>query len=221
VEQIDNFAVKAVNSLLDMDLKSLPLAEDIKILIKKIPKIESSSAKAFLDKGIYLIHKGISELILYLNLEEFVKFLRTHSVNQKPPKECSNVFISEDKQYILIKTEFVIDNMTKTRLENGPLKNVLTIRQMNEGLVKGLALGWRFYKELNSGKTLQDLEEETGQNHRTIDRYINLVYLSPNIIDNIFNNINPKNFRLKELKILASTHADFKDQEREWGYLPN
>jgi DNA invertase Pin-like site-specific DNA recombinase len=223
VEQIDSFANKAVNNILDMDLKELGneiLGQDMKLLIKKIPQIKNENIKAFLDKAIYLVKDNVSELIIYINIDEFIKFLRSHSVddyyNQKV-KKAENISISEDKKHIVIKTEFVIDNQSKTRLENGPLKNALTITEMNEGLVRGLALGWTYFKELNSGKTLHELEKEVGQNHRTIDRYVNLTYLSPNIVDDIFNNKNPKNLRLKDLKTLAYTSINFKDQEREWG----
>jgi hypothetical protein len=226
VEQIDSFAAKAVDKILDFDLSSLlGLGQDIKILIKKIPAIKTEQIKSFLHKGIYIVRENISELIIYLDIEELGTFVKARHdpayFNHKNIKPDSNISISNDGKNLIIRTEFVIDNISQTRLAQGPLKNVLTIRQMNEGLVRGLALGCRFYKELNSGKTLHDLEKETGQNHRTIDKYINLVYLSPNIIGNIFNNINPKNFRLKELKTLAYTHVNFKDQEREWGHVYN
>jgi hypothetical protein len=71
--------------------------------------------------------------------------------NQKI-KKAENISISEDKKYIVVKSEFVIDNQSKTRLENGPLKNALTIREMNEGLVRGLALGWNIPKNLKRVK---------------------------------------------------------------------
>lgn len=84
--------------------------------------------------------------------------------------------------------------------------------------MRGLALGWKFIRTLEQGKTLRDIEKEVGQNYRTIDRYINLTYLSPNIVSDIFNNKNPKNLRLKDLKTLAYTHLNFKEQEQKWGY---
>jgi hypothetical protein len=222
VEQIDNFAIKAINSLLDIDLKHFGngiISNDIKMLIKKIPHMEPTHIKGFVDKAVYLVRDGVSELDIYIDIEEFIKFLRSHSVdsyyNQKVIKDHENISITEDKKQILIKTEFVIDNLSSTRLANGPLKNVLTIRQMNEGLIRGLALGWKYVKELEKGKTVKDLEKETGQNHRTIQRYINLSYLSPVIVHDIFENKNPENLRLKELLIIAS-YENFKEQQEIW-----
>jgi hypothetical protein len=62
---------------------------------------------------------------------------------------------------------------------------------------------------------VKDLEKETGQNHRTIQRYINLSYLSPNIVHDIFENKNPKNLRLKKVLTIA-TYENFKEQEKMW-----
>lgn len=56
-------------------------SENIKLLIKKIPHIEKDSIKAFLDKGAYFVREGVSELTLYLDIEEFIKFLKTHNVS--------------------------------------------------------------------------------------------------------------------------------------------
>lgn len=223
VEQIDNFAVKAISKILDFDFSSWNcFGQDIKIFLKKIPTLKQEHIKVFLNKGIYIKRENISELVIYLSIEEFTKFIKTHyddsGFNEKNLPIDNNISLSSDGTELIIKTEFVIDNMTKTSLAQGPLKNVLTVTQMNEGLVRGLALGWKFMRMLEQGKTLRDIEKEVGQNYRTIDRYINLTYLSPNIVSDIFNNKNPKNLRLKDLKTLAYTHLNFKEQEQKWGY---
>lgn len=222
VEQIDAFAGKSINHILDMDLKGFGdgiLAEDFKLFIKKVPTIKSDNMKMFIAKAVYLVKEGVSELIIYIDIAEFIKFLHSHSVDNYYNEKaipCDGISVSKDKKQIIIRTEFVIDNMTKTRLTNGPLRNVLTIREMNEGLVRGLALGWKFAKALYAGKTLKDLEKESGLQHRTIYRYINLRYLSPKIIKDIFNNKNPKNIRLVELMALADRHINFREQEKVW-----
>ncbi len=82
--------------------------------------------------------------------------------------------------------------------------------------MRGLALGWKFAKEMERGKTARELEKETGLQHRTIYRYINLKYLSPRIIKDIFENKNPTNLRLSELMGLADKYLDFMEQENFW-----
>ncbi len=208
-------------------------SENIKLLIKKIPHIEKDSIKAFLDKGVYFVREGVSELILYLNIEEFIKFLKTHNVsdyyNHKAVGDWAGKFsVSEDKKQILIKTEFVIDNSSSAKLRATCANNIITVRQMNESLVRGLELGWKFAKEMERGKpakpakttktakTVRELEKETGLQHRTIYRYINLKYLSPRIVQDIFENKNPHNLRLSELMTLADKHLDFAEQGKEW-----
>jgi hypothetical protein len=89
---------------------------------------------------------------------------------------------------------------------------------MNETLVRGIAYGWKFSKELEEGKTAIDLERETGLQKRRISKYINLKYFSPKIIKDIFDNKNPNNFRLEELLNVAE-QSNFIEQEKEWGNI--
>jgi uncharacterized protein YerC len=160
--------------------------------------------------------------LIYLNTGELTKFIKTHYdesyFNEKNLPLDNNVSLSSDDKELIVKAEFVIDNLTKTSLAQGPLKNVLTIRQMNEGLVRGLATGWKFMRMLKQGKSVLEIEKETGQNHRTTQRYINLSYLSTSIVQDIFENKNPRNMRLKELLTLAS-YENFKEQEKEWNLI--
>jgi hypothetical protein len=92
------------------------------------------------------------------------------------------------------------------------------VSKMNETLVRGIAYGWKFAKEMEQGKTAVDLEGETGLQRRTIYRYVNLKYLSPKIVKDIFENRNPKNIRLVELMDLADNY-DFSEQERMWSII--
>ncbi len=107
----------------------------------------------FIDKAAYLIKDGVSELIIYISIADFIKFLHSYSVDDYYNEKlisCDNICISKDKNQIIIRTEFVIDNMTKNRSVHGPLKNALTIREINEGL----ALSWKYMKVLAQGKKI-------------------------------------------------------------------
>lgn len=92
----------------------------------------------------------------------------------------------------------------------------LTIRQLNESLVRGLARGWQLKKRVEQGIIIRELEKEMHLTKRTIMRYINLCYLSPRIVADILEYNNPHNMTLRELMNLAEGESDFERQEKEW-----
>jgi len=95
----------------------------------------------------------------------------------------------------------------------------LTIRQLNESLVRGLARGWQLKKRVEQGIIIRELEKEMHMTKRTIMRYINLCYLSPRIVADILEYRNPRNLTLRELMNLAEGNVDLKEQEKEWNKL--
>ena len=104
---------------------------------------------------------------------------------------------------IILKDTFYIDNVTSTRLQNGTANNILTVRQLNESIVRGLARAWQLKKLIEKGKTTREWEKESGMNKRTFAGYLNLCYLSPKIVADILEYRNPRNMSLKEWMNLA------------------
>ncbi|WP_424244252.1 DNA invertase Pin-like site-specific DNA recombinase [Elusimicrobium posterum] len=180
-EQIDKIALEAIGLIRDINLRDI-LPEDIKLAIKHIEPFHMSNVKSFLSKGIYLKKESASELILYVNIVELIKYIQRHNnpnyLNDKNNKNDGSITLSSDKKELIIKVEFVIDNTSTTKLRNTCSNNVLTITQMNESLVRAIAYGWKFAKAIESGKTVTELEKESGLQRRRIYKYINLTYLS-------------------------------------------
>ena len=92
----------------------------------------------------------------------------------------------------------------------------LTIRQLNESFVRGLARGWQLKKRVDQGIIIRELEKEMHMTKRTIMRYINLCYLSPRIVADILEYKKPANLTLRELMNLADRQMDFAEQEKVW-----
>ena len=92
----------------------------------------------------------------------------------------------------------------------------LTVRQLNESLVRGLARGWQLKKRIEQGVIIRESEKEMHMTKRTIMRYINLCYLSPRIVADILEYKNPANLPLMELMNLADSQMDFAEQEKVW-----
>lgn len=131
-------------------------------------------------------------------------------VDSKPLK------IERIEDTIYLRDSFMVDNISSVRLRNGSARNILTIRQLNESLVRGLARGWQLKKRMEQGLNIRELEKEMHMTKRTIMRYINLCYLSPRIVADILEYKNPANLTLRELMNLADSQMDFAEQEKVW-----
>lgn len=99
------------------------------------------------------------------------------------------------------------------KLQNGSARNILTVRQLNESLVRGLARGWQPKKMIEKGMPTRECEKTSGMNKRTFARYLNLCYLSPRIVADILEYHNPRNMTLRELINWTGGEGDFKRQE--------
>ena len=135
----------------------------------------------------------------------------------KPVHVPTNLVTPEiDEETLTLRDEFYIDNVSSTRLQHGTAQNILTVRQLNESLVRGLARAWKLKKLLEKGLTTRELEKASGMNKRNFARYIHLCYLSPRIVADILEYKNPRKLTLKELMNLAEGHVDFEKQEQNW-----
>ena len=117
---------------------------------------------------------------------------------------------------LYVRSTFMVDNVSSVKLQNGSVRNILTVRQLNESLVRGLARGWQLKKRMEHGIIIRELEKEMHMTKRTIMRYINLCYLSLHIVANILEYNNPHNMTLRELMNLADGKSDFERQEKVW-----
>ncbi len=120
----------------------------------------------------------------------------------------------DEKLYV--RNTFIVDNVSSMKLQNGRARNILTVRQLNESLVRGLSRGWQLKRLLEKGKSLRECEAASGMNKRTIARYLNLCYLSPKILADILEYRNPRNMTLKELMTLGEGETGFREQEKAW-----
>lgn len=176
-------------------------------------ELSKNEAKTYLDRVV--CHKIGKEcyVTIYLKKQAFEAFLEKH-ITENPPGGGVRAQIKGDS--IILKDTFYIDNVTSTRLQNGTSNNILTVRQLNESLVRGLARAWQCKKMIVSGMTSREWEKASGMNKRTFARYLNLCYLSPRIVADILEYRNPRNMSLKELMNLAEGNVDFEKQEKIW-----
>ncbi len=205
VEQLDNFVLDVLRQT---DLETIePLADRIGITDKQMSAWIIKAVCQSVDKKHYLT--------LFLDEKQIKTDLGScPKITEKLARKPLAVERMEDKLYV--HGTFMVDNVSSVKLRNGTARNILTIRQLNESLVRGLARGWQLKKRIEQGLNIRELEQEQHMTKRTIMRYINLCYLSPRIVADILEYKNPNNLTLRELMNLAEGHVDFEKQEKIW-----
>lgn len=202
-----NGAHLAVEQLDRLVLQSIQNGDYSDILLRVTAKnLLGNEAKRYLERVICQKEGKACHVTIYLKKQLFETFLEG-KYTEDASKEVSRAQIKGEG--IVLQDRFYMDNVSFTRLQNGSCNNILTVRQLNESLVRGVARAWQLKKLIASGQTTREWEKNSGLNKRTFARYLNLCYLSPKIVADILEYRNPRNMSLKELMNLASEVVNF------------
>lgn len=204
VVQLDGFVL---DTICRADLSGLDLQADSSY-------IGFNEAKTCLTRAVCIKTGTDCHLQLELDKNLFLDICRKNPTQEQRKNDLLVPDMGENT--ITLRATFYIDNVSSARLQNGTANNILTVRQLNESLVRGLARAWQCKKMIEKGQSTREWEKASGMNKRTFARYLNLCYLSPKIVADILEYKNPRNMSLKELMNLAEGHMDFKAQEKCW-----
>ena len=204
-EQLDSFVIQMLKNA---DFDSIePLANRDNITVEQM--------KAWVNKVICQTVEKAHYITVFLDEGQIKKDLGNCPKNTvKPTDKLFPLERIDEKIYI--RDNFIVDNISSVKLQNLGSKNILTVRQINESLVRGLARGWQFKKMLERGLNMKEMERANNMGKRTIMRYLNLCYLSPRVVADILEYRNPCNLTLRELMNLAEGNVDFSKQEKMW-----
>ena len=205
VEQLDSFVLKTLKMTDFGDLE--PLADR--------DRLTDSQMQNWIEKAICQSMDKTHYLSIFLN-EKQVKADLSACPRVSGPAESRTISAERLDGTLYIRNTFVVDNVSSVKLQNGTARNILTVRQLNESLVRGLARGWQLKRLLERGKPLRECEKVSGMNKRTFARYLNLCYLSPRIVADILEYNNPRTMSLKELMNLAERESNCEAQEKVW-----
>lgn len=205
VEQLDGFVLDVLRQT---DLETIEsLADRIGITDKQMSAWIIRAICQSVDKKHYLT--------LFLDEKQIKADLSScPKITEKLAHKPLAVERMEDKLYV--RGTFMVDNVSTVKLQNGSARNILTVRQLNESLVRGLARGWQLKKRIEQGLFMEEIEKDQHTTKRTITRYVNLCYLSPRIVGDILEYKNPANLTLRELMNLAEGQVDFEAQCILW-----
>ena len=204
-EQLDSFVIQMLKNA---DFDSIePLANRDNITVEQM--------KAWVNKVICQTVEKIHYITVFLDEGQINKDLgNCPKITVQPTDKLLPLERIDEKIYI--RDNFIVDNISSVKLQNLGSKNILTVRQINESLVRGLARGWQFKKMLERGLNMKEMEMSNNMGKRTIMRYLNLCYLSPRVVSDILEYRNPRNLTLRELMNLAEGNVDFAKQEKMW-----
>lgn len=205
VEQLDRFVLSMLKTADFDDIE--PLADMSAITDTQLGRWISKATCQTVGKKHYLT-VFLDEKQVKTDLGNCPKM--SGQVDVKPLK------MARIEDTIYLRDSFMVDNISSVRLRNGSARNILTVRQLNESLVRGLARGWQLKKRIEQGVIIRELEKEMHMTKRTITRYVNLCYLSPRIVADILEYNNPRTMSLKELMNLAERESNFEAQEKAW-----
>ena len=205
VEQLDGFVL---DMLRQTDFEELePLADRIGITDKQMRSWIVKATCQTAGKAHYLT-------ILLDERQIKTDLINCPKITEKLERKPFSLERIEGNLYV--RGKFMVANVSSVKLRNGTARNILTVRQLNESLVRGLARAWQLKKLLEKGLTTREWEKASGMNKRTFARYINLCYLSPRIVGDILEYKNPASLTLRELMNLAEGQVDFEKQEKVW-----
>ncbi|WP_428076233.1 recombinase family protein [Candidatus Avelusimicrobium fimicolum] len=204
VVQLDGFVL---DTICRADLSGLDLQADSSY-------IGFNEAKTCLKRAVCIKTGTDCHLQIELDKNLFLDICRKNPTQEERQNDLLVPDIGEHT--ITLRATFYIDNVSSARLQNGTAQNILTVRQLNESLVRGLARAWQCKKMIEKGQSTREWEKASGMNKRTFARYLNLCYLSPRIVADILEYRNPQNMSLKELMSLASETVNFEKQEKIW-----
>ena len=204
-EQLDSFVIQMLKNA---DFDSIePLANRDNITVEQM--------KAWVNKVICQTVEKVHYITVFLDEGQIKKDLgNCPKITVQPTDKLLPLERIDEKIYM--RDNFIVDNVSSVKLQNLGSKNILTVRQINESLVRGLARGWQFKKMLERSLNMKEMEGANNMGKRTIMRYLNLCYLSPRVVADILEYRNPRNLTLRELMNLAEGNVDFSKQEKAW-----
>lgn len=217
---IERITIETVIDFLNSDLATL-LPESKILELKSVNfkaleiKMQHDLIKKLVDKIIY----SENSLTLFLrvqNLSYLRKFQKNNYINTANNALRDKVYLSENKGHVIIEKEIFINDRVSTNRYEANGKNILTRSENSNHLIKALAYGWRYAQLYEKGKSINKIRLQEKKMDRTIYKYLNLAYLSPNIINDIMDSRAPSHITLQKLFHISSKYVDFLSQEEHF-----
>ena len=206
---VENIVRDTLRKFLDSDMAGIP---DEKRLALKQVEYTDGLVSTMLEKVVYHENK-LTLFISIVDLSYLAPF-KTERMNTAA-EPMHGFYISEDSKYAVAEKQiFVNRNITLSYHGAGNETMVFTKSENASVLIHALALGWRYKRDYERGVAVNEMERTERKNKRTIYKYLDLVYLSPRMVDAIMDSEVPAHVNLQTLFGIASKYEDFEKQEQ-------
>lgn len=214
---VEAIVVDTFKSLLNCDLSTL-LAQSKVAELKSIDFENMASGMQYklIKKMVNKVIYSNDKLICYFNVEDlsYVKDFKTDKyLNNRKGSDCENMYISEDDRFLIVETDIFINDRVSTNKYEANGRSIITTGENSQGLIRALSYGWKYKKFYEQGLSIAKIGKQEQKTERTIYKYLNLMYLSPHIINDVMESKVPEHIGLQELFAISSKNIDFQRQE--------
>ena len=200
---VDKIVTETIVEFLDADFSKLPA--DITHAIKQINYngldylARRALTKAMIEKVIY----AKNQLTFFIRSEPATlkQFMTENTLNQN----CNPMDFIIDNDKIIITKPVVFNRGIYSNKYNAGRTGLMTITENNHLIIRAFATAWKFRKLYEEIGNLDTIVENEKTSYRTLYRYLNIAYMSPDKVNEIMSG--RIQYNLNELFEIATKHS--------------
>lgn len=177
---LDKIATATITEFLNSDLSKFPA--DVATTLKQInfDKMEYQMRRAFIRTIIDKIIYANNQMMFFIKPEpDKLKQFITNTINQT--NAMMEYVINNDT--VIIKKDVIFRKGNSSNRYNGGKTGLITISENNHLIVRAFATAWKFKEVYERTGSLEEVVKTEKTSWRSLYRYLNLAYLSPNIVN--------------------------------------
>ena len=183
-EQIDKLAVTVVTELLNADLHNLP--QETAMALKQISfsDMDYFKQRSFVRNFIYKVIYGKDKLTFFFNVDCGMLVAYTGEC-LNPNTEPLDFIHDTTNRQIIYEKAVIINRGLSSNTYNAGKTGLMSVNDNNRLIVRAFAYAWRYKKLYESGMPTNEIAKQENISKRTIYKYLNLAYLSPNLVNQL------------------------------------
>ena len=184
-EQIDKLAKDAIIEILNSNLNSLNKDSTMALKLINFNDMDYFAQHNFIRNFINKIIYQKDRLTFFFNTDPIILSAYTgDSLNQN-----NNLleFIADNaNNQIIYEKQVVINRGLSSNVYTAGKVGLMSVNDNNRLIVRTFAYAWRYKKLYEKGIRMEDIMKQEKMTKRAIYKYLNLAYLSPRIVNQLF-----------------------------------
>ena len=206
-EQIDELAQEAVTEILNADLSNLPKETAMALKQINFSNMDYFKQRSFVRNFINKVIYGKDKLTFFCNTD--CEMLAAYTSDYLNPNAEPLEFINDfANRQIIYEKAIVINRGLSSNTYNAGKVGLMSVNDNNRLIVRAFAYAWRYKKLYESGMPTNEIAKQENISKRTIYKYLNIAYLSPNLVNQLLDGT--MSIPLQKLFKVASEDLCFK-----------